>query len=333
MLFSSSKRGPAASQARLAAQIGTREALPLVGEHWIGGDTTDTDIFLGSKGNINSLQRYRYRDYFDNLREIYLDVCPNLLNTEEKLREVVQEEIANREKGCLSTGSSNRLQFLNARYWSLSQEWWRWRSALHPGTQLWGFELWRSHPRWYMHRDLVNYCVGRQGCCARGCGCCVNRKIDDSRILGIGHCTLECACCERARGFKVSDEEKQRLKELYKISLEDREDFRSRAIVRTSIWGITGGSWKDPFEVIDDAPPSYEEVSGVEDQTDSETPLKIVFTRRKLLLLLIYATIGIITMNLSYSIDISLLRIHMARKFGGRALDSNIICTVVTGGW
>ncbi|CAG8403968.1 unnamed protein product [Penicillium salamii] len=301
MSFSSSKRGPAASQARLAAQIGTREALPLVGEHWIGGDTTDTDIFLGSKGNINSLQRYRYRDYFDNLREIYLDVCPNLLNTEEMLREVVQEEITNREKGCLSTGSSNRLQFLNARYWSLSQEWWRWRSALHPGTQLWGFELWRSHPRWYMHRDLVNDCVGRQGLTTRG-------------ILGIGHCTLECACCERARGFKVSDEEKQRLKELYKISLEDREEFRSRAIVRTSIWGITGGSWKDPFEVIDDAPPSYEEV-------------------RKLLLLLIYATIGINTMNLSYSIDISLLRIHMARKFGGRALDSNIICTVVTGGW
>lgn len=263
MLLSSSKRGPAASKARLAAQIRTREKPPSDGAHWMGGDMTDTDILLEKKGDIHALQRHRYQDYFDNLSKVYVDGCPNLLNTEEKLREVVQEEIANQEKGCPSTGGSNRLQFLNARYWSLSQEWWRWRSALHPGPQLWGFELWRSHPRWYMHRDLVNDCVGRQGCCARGCGCCVNRKIDDSRILGVGHCTLGCACCERARGFKVPEEEKQRLKELYKISLDKGEDFRSRAIVRVSIWGITGSSWRDPFDMIEDAPPSYEEVSKI----------------------------------------------------------------------
>jgi hypothetical protein len=112
-----------------------------------------------------------------------------------------------------------------------------------------------------MHRDLIKDCAGRQGCCARACGCCVNRNIDDSRTLGAGHCTLECGCCERARGFRVSNEEKKRLKELYKIKRQkEGADFRSNSITRLSIWGLFGNSWKDPFDMIDDAPPSYEEI-------------------------------------------------------------------------
>lgn len=109
-----------------------------------------------------------------------------------------------------------------------------------------------------MHRDLVKHCAGRQGCCARACGCCANRPIDDSRSLGAGHCKLECACCEKARGFKVFNPEKAKLKELYKVNTEKGTDFFSRWFVRLSMFGVVGDSWKDPFELIEDAPPSYE---------------------------------------------------------------------------
>ena len=261
MLFSS-KSGKAASQARLAAQTGTTEKRPATNENWINGDRSNTEIALEKKGDINALQRHRYVEYHGKTH--YPDVSPHLLNTEEELREVVQEELAIREKEFSSDKSlKERLHYLSHRYWSLSQEWWRWRSGIHHGVGQRGFELWRSHPRWYMHRDLVKYCAGRQGCCARACGCCANRSIDDTRSLGVGHCTLECACCDRARGFEISTTEKKRLKELYKVNTEEGSDFLSRFIVRLSMFGVTGDSWEDPFAMIVDAPPSYEDTENV----------------------------------------------------------------------
>ncbi|KAK9860026.1 hypothetical protein MYU51_010225 [Penicillium brevicompactum] len=103
----------------------------------------------------------------------------------------------------------------------------------------------------------------RYGCCARACGCCANRSIDDTRSLGVGHCTLECACCDRARGFGISSTEKKRLKELYKVNIEKGSDFLSRFIVRLSMFGVMGDSWEDPFAMIVDAPPSYEDTENV----------------------------------------------------------------------
>ncbi|KAJ5138724.1 uncharacterized protein N7515_003572 [Penicillium bovifimosum] len=264
-MSSQSKGHSSASQARLAAQIKSSEETPqeLSGDT-LWGDKFGPEIQHEKDGNINALQRHRYITFRNYHASSQLrDVSGNLLNTEEELREVVQEEIAIREGDHTSSeNSKDRLLSLNAKYWTLSQEWWRWRSGLAHGFQSRGFELWRSHPKWYMHRDLIEECAGRQGCCARACGCCVNRDIDDSRTLGAGHCTLECGCCERARGFKVSNEEKKRLEELYKIDkqAEDKgSDFHSLRISRLSIWGLVGDSRKDPFDMID-AKPSYEEM-------------------------------------------------------------------------
>ncbi|CAG8374317.1 unnamed protein product [Penicillium salamii] len=112
-----------------------------------------------------------------------------------------------------------------------------------------------------MHRELIKECASRQGCCSRDCGCCVNRKIDESRHLGAGHCTLECACCERARGFKISSKEKERVKEMYKIRNLAKADYRSLKIIQISIFGIIGGNWKNPFDMIEDGPPGYDQKS------------------------------------------------------------------------
>jgi hypothetical protein len=35
----------------------------------------------------------------------------------------------------------------------------KYHSCLEDGYQLRGFELWRSHPKWYMHRDLIKDCA------------------------------------------------------------------------------------------------------------------------------------------------------------------------------
>ncbi|CAI7573094.1 unnamed protein product [Penicillium bialowiezense] len=234
MVFSSTSSGRAASRARLAAQIETREKGPAMkDDYWMSGDRSENEVMLENKGNINTLQRYRYVQYHQH--SYYPDVAPKLLNTEEDLREVVQEELAIRERELFSDkNSKERFHHLKVRYWSLSQEWWRWRSAIQHGPGSRAFELWRSHPRW--DAALVLVAVVR---------------IDQSTTpaaLGLG----------TARGFKVFNPEKTKLKELYKVNTEKGTDFFSRFFVRLSMFGMAGGSWKDPFELIEDAPPSYE---------------------------------------------------------------------------
>lgn len=178
---------------------------------------------------------------------------------------MVQEEISIKEgPDNLSIDSQRRLDALNIQYWILAQKWWHCRSLLEDGFQLRAFELWRSHPRWYMHQVLVEDCAGRQGCCARGCGCCLDRKIDPTRRLGVGHCTLECGCCRRARGFDVPEEDRRLLKEQRR---EDVSKLTKHRITRVSIWGLVGDSYDSPFDMID-APPSYGQMAK---DTDSAT--------------------------------------------------------------
>ncbi|CAG7933918.1 unnamed protein product [Penicillium olsonii] len=227
---------------------------PVPNDMLIGGEKTEVEIKLERDGDINALQRYRYLNWRENAT--HLDVSNELLDTEENLREVVQEELAIKEGDAPpGTNTQERLGILNTKYWLLSQRWWYCRSGLGD-CQSRAFNLWRSHPRWYLHSSLVEECAGRQGCCARGCGCCQNRKLLPSRSLGAGHCSLECACCRKARGFEVSVVNKKLLKEQIKKNLENRGNRITRYRL-VSIWGLVNNSQKSPFDMID-APPSYE---------------------------------------------------------------------------
>ncbi|KAJ5699899.1 hypothetical protein N7536_002912 [Penicillium majusculum] len=131
------------------------------------GDKTSEEVDLEQSGDINALQRYRFVLHWNKYRTRPPSFSRKLLFVEEDLREVVQEEISIKEG----------LDALNVKYWLLEQIWWHHRSCLEDGFQLRGFQLWRSHPKWYMHRVLVEDCAGRQGCCARECGCCLNPPI------------------------------------------------------------------------------------------------------------------------------------------------------------
>ncbi|CAG8214824.1 unnamed protein product [Penicillium nalgiovense] len=196
------------------------------------GDKTSEEVDLVRSGEINTLQRG-------------------------DLREVVQEEISIKEGATLNKDTKDRLDALNAKYWFLEQKWWCYHSCLVDGHQLRAFELWRSHPKWYMHRVLVEDCASRNGCCARGCGCCLNRTTDPRRGLGVGNCTFECGCCCRARGFDVSKEDKRLLKEQHR---EEISKLARHRITRVALWGLVGDSYESPFDMID-APSIYGQIA------------------------------------------------------------------------
>ena len=217
------------------------------------GDKTSEEVDLEQRGDINALQRYRFVLHWNKYRTRPPSSSRKLLFVEEDLREVVQEEISIKEGlDALSKDAKEKLDALNVKYRLLEQLWWHHRSCLEDGFQLRGFQLWRSHPKWYMHRVLVEDCAGRQGCCARECGCCLNRKT--TRTLGVGHCTVECGCCRRARGFDFSEEDKRLLKERCR---EEITNITRHRLTRVAIWGLVGGSYDSPFDLID-APPSYD---------------------------------------------------------------------------
>ena len=215
------------------------------------GDKNHWEVGLERSGDINNLQRYRLHQYFaevkrDNLQPPFISY--KLLFTEEDIREVVQEEISIKEGLALTKDTKERLGILNAKYWLLKQKWWHYYARLEDGYQRRAFDLWRSHPKWYMHRILVEDCASRQGCCARGCGCCIDRKIDPIRGLGVGHCTFKCGCCRRARGVDICDEETNVLKEQWR---EEINYLPRHRIMRVSIWRLVGDSYESPFDMID----------------------------------------------------------------------------------
>ncbi|KAJ5952494.1 uncharacterized protein N7479_010907 [Penicillium vulpinum] len=225
------------------------------------GDKYQWEVDLEQSGDINTLQRYRLIQYGRQVRKDKSAPPFNLhklLFVEEDLREVVQEEISFKEEHkTLNKDAEERLSALNVKYWLLMQTWVDYRSCLEQGYLQRAFELWRSHPQWYMDRMLVDDCASRQGCCARACGCCLNRSIDPAHTLGVGHCTFECGCCRRARGFEIPEEDKKLLKARRR---EEMSHFPTHRIIRVTIWGLVGDSYDSPFDMID-APPTYGQIT------------------------------------------------------------------------
>ena len=177
-------------------------------------EKTQDEIKMEQSGCVNALQRYR-RNVFHEMDDSDDKQALELLRIEQDLRSTVQEEqtLAKKPKTTCNwqifrNDTQAQLQALNKTYWLLEQKWWKVRTSFEEGPLIRGFDLWRSHPLWYMHRVLVEDCVRRGGCCRRSCGCCVNRKIHNTRELGAGHCMMACGCCHQARGFELTKKEK-----------------------------------------------------------------------------------------------------------------------------
>lgn len=229
---------------------------------------------LERRGNIRELQQHRFEEFHKLFGDYDQDPSAALLNVETSLRETFQREVTLKQKLVKAmtdnkdNGDSNyraiteELDELNQQYWLLERDWWAKRSSFPEGPGTRGLNLWRSHPRWYMHRVLVDDCAGRGGCCSRGCGCCSSREIVPARRLGVGHCTVECECCIKSRGFELSPKQKEKVFARFRLSEDrlienilfkiNRYNYHDR-IILASIWGLWQGSQDSPFDLIDES--------------------------------------------------------------------------------
>ncbi|KAJ5374633.1 hypothetical protein N7517_006639 [Penicillium concentricum] len=132
---------------------------------------TPNEADLERSGNINALRRERWRLWENEKSNVKADFnIYSLVQTEVNLRENIQREMALEHKlaACqkeLATNPSLNLvtrvrdldaeiSKLNENYCRLEQRWSSARASFPEGPLTRGIELWRSHPRWYMHREL-----------------------------------------------------------------------------------------------------------------------------------------------------------------------------------
>jgi hypothetical protein len=162
------------------------------------------------------------------------------------------------------------LDEVNKILWNLTREWWNYRSEFGEGVLSRGFDLWRSHPAWYMHEVLVEDCVMKQGCCSRECGCCMKR-IHTASQLAAGHCALTCGCCRRTRGFELTRDEQNKIYQ--ELDFQGKGNFYDR-IELASIWGLRLDSYESPCDLIKDYEVNWNgECTGYTDNWDSDSSI------------------------------------------------------------
>lgn len=106
---------------------------------------------------------------------------------------------------------TEELELLDKEYWCLERKLYDAESRGKNGPVKEAYFSLRQKPGWHLKSKwLREDCAKRGGCCGRQCKCCESPP-GSHRIKGWGHCTIECACCYRRRGFKLEDEEDQKL--------------------------------------------------------------------------------------------------------------------------
>lgn len=227
----------------------------------LSGDKRAEEVALELSGNIHALQTYRYSQWKSNAPKIRGGTDLNgLMRTESALRENAQRE--DKTKILLREEPRNQaleqeISKLAKEYWILEREWWKIRASYREGPLTRAIDLWRSNPKWFMHSTLCEDCAGRGGCCGRECGCCLNRLNKAQRKRAVGHCTVECPCCEASRGFELSPGEKAQIREDFSFELSSPRRWYYQRIMRVSLMGLTTGDSDNPFDLIEDEPPPY----------------------------------------------------------------------------
>ncbi|KAJ6131903.1 hypothetical protein N7471_007118 [Penicillium samsonianum] len=175
--------------------------------------------------DVNALQRCRYERYvYEQDLDSKEDRLAEFLDVETRLREIAQREISLKEQYEQDpTRVEQEFKKTEKEYKRLEHEGWMILDSFADGPLGRALNLWRGHPRWYMHRVLREDCAGRGGCCGRECGCCLNRKLDEPRRRAAGHCTVECGCCQKARGFELSEDEKKVFSIRYAVSQDGKK--------------------------------------------------------------------------------------------------------------
>ena len=109
------------------------------------------------------------------------------------LREKLQklEENPTRNKAADIQDLRDKIQTPSKDYWWKERFWWVVRVSFLDTPFTRSIDFWRSQPKWYMHRSLVEDRARMGGCRGRNCGCCLDRESILGRKLAAGHCTFE----------------------------------------------------------------------------------------------------------------------------------------------
>jgi hypothetical protein len=149
------------------------------------------------------------------------ELMSNLFEHDFKLRRITQseeyllqlvQELAGKQTTPLEEKRlydlQQRLRVVKKSHWNLQRDWFVLRDQLIGSTRR-GFIECRSNLRWYLSDTLRRRCEEWGGCCSRGCQCCESRSAhtNSERKLGAGHCTVDCGCCSKARGFEFTPKE------------------------------------------------------------------------------------------------------------------------------
>jgi hypothetical protein len=175
-------------------------------------------------GDAESLQDFRsWSTEFDGYPAT--ELMSSLLEYDSKLQRITQleeyllEQVQALEGKDVTSQEHERLQVLQPQLEDLRKSYCKFEhgrlelKGRLKGPVLRGFIECRSNQRWYLSDTLRRSCAERGGCCGRECQCCENRSthMNPARKLGVGHCTLDCGCCSKARGFDFTSKEKEEL--------------------------------------------------------------------------------------------------------------------------
>ncbi|CRL25016.1 unnamed protein product [Penicillium camemberti] len=156
-----------------------------------------------------------------------------VIKTEMQLCATVQRELFVKEeikKVHMSSIERDEKQLQKALYIAQSS-----CDAKEPARE--GYSSLREKPGWHLKSKwLREDCANRGGCCGRQCKCC-ERPPDSRRMKGWGHCTVECACCYRQRGFELQDTDRRLFQPEFDVSRRPMSQY-SGAIFRAYIWAL-----------------------------------------------------------------------------------------------
>lgn len=132
---------------------------------YLSGKNSWKETLLEKAGAIHALQKYRLlrqgreiEDEDEGEDDGPLNKMQSLLQIEERLRKMIQRKEALRKKSGEVCDKyqlhaiQKQLDETNREYWILVETWWVTRSAVPSGPLARAFDLWRSHPQWYLHR-------------------------------------------------------------------------------------------------------------------------------------------------------------------------------------
>lgn len=208
---------------------------------------------LEKRGQHELAQWLRFKQYlwWETRPEDFWKWSQTLIETDIRLREIVQREMLLREEYDRLAGApvrnsvelyvyNSELVLLHEQYWRLERVYNVLEGSCPSEPARRAYFSARRDPRWHLSNAwLRRECALRGGCCGRKCGCC-EKPPPSSRLKGWGHCTAQCKCCYRARGFAVHSADRELCQPKFRIGALDglKWDPYSLALHTAYVWGL-----------------------------------------------------------------------------------------------